>query len=57
MRVFYHVVVQDLCKAIPTFPPKMAKTVGEMFRQIHRMDVEARARLAEWMAGRLGRVK
>lgn len=48
--VLYHIVIQDLCKIIPTFPPKMAKTVGAMFRAIERMDVAARDRLASWLA-------
>ena len=48
--VFYHIVIQDLCKIIPTFPPKMAKTAGMMFRSIDRMDVTARDRLASWLA-------
>lgn len=48
--VLYHIVIQDLCKIIPTFPPKMAKTVGAMFRAIDRMDVAARDRLANWLA-------
>lgn len=48
--VFYHIVIQDLCKIIPTFPPKMAKTVGMMFRAIDRMDVAARDRLSSWLA-------
>ena len=51
--VFYHVVIQDLCAAIPTFPKMMAKVVGQMFAQIARMDVEARERLADWMAHHL----
>ena len=32
--VFYHMVIQDLCKAIPSFPKMMAKVVARMFRQI-----------------------
>ena len=48
--VLYHIIIQDLCKIIPTFPPKMAKTVGAMFRAIDRMDVGARDRLASWLA-------
>lgn len=51
--VFYHVVIQDLCKAIPSFPPKMAKTVGELFRAMDRLDEELRERLATWMAHHL----
>jgi len=51
--VFYHVVVQDLCSQIPTFPKMMAKVVGQMFTQIARMDYEARDRLANWMAHHL----
>ena len=41
--MFYHVVIQDLCKTIQTFPKMMAKMVGQMFTQMARMDVEARA--------------
>ena len=48
--VLYHIIIQDLCKIIPTFPPKMAKTVGAMFKAIDRMDVGARDRLASWLA-------
>jgi nuclear cap-binding protein subunit 1 len=48
--VFYHIIIQDLCKIIPTFPPKMAKTMGAMFRAIDRMDVGARDRLSNWLA-------
>ena len=51
--VFYHVVIQDLCKTIQTFPKMMAKMVGQMFTQMARMDVEARERLADWMAHHL----
>jgi nuclear cap-binding protein subunit 1 len=51
--VFYHIVIQDLCKAIPSFPKMMAKVVGQMFRQIGRMEFEARERLADWMAHHL----
>ncbi len=51
--VFYHVVVQDLCKAIQSFPKMMAKTVGQMFQKIALMDLEARERLADWMAHHL----
>ena len=51
--VFYHVVIQDLCAAIPTFPKMMAKVVGAMFAQIARMELEARERLADWMAHHL----
>ena len=51
--VFYHVVIQDLCAQIPTFPKMMAKVVGQMFSQIGRMDVEARERLGDWMAHHL----
>ena len=51
--VFYHIVIQDLCKAIPSFPKMMAKVVAHMFRQIGRMEFEARERLADWMAHHL----
>jgi nuclear cap-binding protein subunit 1 len=51
--VFYHVVIQDLCAAIATFPKMMAKVVGAAFSQIGRMDGEARERLADWMAHHL----
>ena len=51
--VFYHIVVQDLCKAIQSFPKMMAKTVGQMFQKIALMDLEARERLADWMAHHL----
>lgn len=51
--VFYHIIIQDLCKIIPTFPPKMAKTVGAMFRAIDRMDVVARDRLSDWLANQI----
>ena len=51
--VFYHVVIQDLCAAIPTFPKMMAKVVGAMFAQIARMELETRERLADWMAHHL----
>ena len=51
--VFYHIVVQDLCKAITSFPKMMANVVGHMFKQMGRMDVEARERLADWMAHHL----
>ena len=50
---FYHIVIQDLCKAIQSFPRMMAKVVGKMFSEIGRMDLEARERLADWMAHHL----
>lgn len=51
--IFYHIVVQDLCKAIASFPKMMANVVGHMFKQMGRMDPEARERLADWMAHHL----
>ncbi|KAL6042364.1 Nucleic acid dioxygenase ALKBH1 [Balamuthia mandrillaris] len=51
--VFYSVLISDLCKTHPTFPPQLGQAIITLFERVEQMDPECTDRLSSWFSHHL----